>query len=288
MVGTIIETRIDVGRRRRSHPDPSDRAQRLLEEHPMADAGWYDDGSGRLRWWDGHQWTEHFHTPGVDPSKALATAQATPVSTAARLPDRAAGLLQNASAGRLADAAAAEILPEGTLWAARGQRLSGLSGGRYRLTNEILYFESGTLSLKGQQIATHEIVDVDVSQTMTQKARGLGDIVLTAHRITGAERVVLSDIADFRNGAEIINTVVRDAKRARAEYDVMSKTQRVQTEMHYSGNTPVIGGVAAAASAPAAQRTDLVTEIRKLAELHADGVLDDDEFAAAKRKLLDL
>jgi hypothetical protein len=288
MVGTIVKTRIDVGGRRRSHSDPSDWAQRPLEEYLMADANWYDDGSGRLRWWDGQQWTEHFHNPDANPNKALATAQATPASTAATLSDRAAGLLRNASAGRVADAAAAEILPEGTLWAARGQRLSGLSGGRYRLTNEILYFESGTLSLKGQQIATHEIVDVDVSQTMTQKARGLGDIVLTAHRITGAERVVLSDIADFRNGAEIINTVVRDAKRARAEYDVMSKTQRVQTEMHYSGNTPVIGGVTAAASAPAAQQPDFVAEIRKLADLHAGGVLDDDEFAAAKRKLLGL
>lgn len=25
----------------------------------MTPAGWYDDGSGRLRWWDGSQWTEH-------------------------------------------------------------------------------------------------------------------------------------------------------------------------------------------------------------------------------------
>lgn len=22
--------------------------------------GWYDDGSGRQRWWDGSQWTNHF------------------------------------------------------------------------------------------------------------------------------------------------------------------------------------------------------------------------------------
>lgn len=27
-----------------------------------APAGWYDDGSGRQRWWDGSQWTEHFFT----------------------------------------------------------------------------------------------------------------------------------------------------------------------------------------------------------------------------------
>lgn len=26
-------------------------------------AGWYDDGHGSLRWWDGQQWTEHTHPP---------------------------------------------------------------------------------------------------------------------------------------------------------------------------------------------------------------------------------
>lgn len=37
-------------------------------------AGWYDDGSGRQRWWDGQQWTEHF-APEVD-AQAQADAQA--------------------------------------------------------------------------------------------------------------------------------------------------------------------------------------------------------------------
>ncbi|WP_447947921.1 DUF2510 domain-containing protein [Microbacterium maritypicum] len=29
-------------------------------------AGWYDDGSGRQRWWDGQQWTEHFAPEAAD------------------------------------------------------------------------------------------------------------------------------------------------------------------------------------------------------------------------------
>lgn len=28
--------------------------------------GWYDDGHGAMRWWDGTQWTEHVATPDLD------------------------------------------------------------------------------------------------------------------------------------------------------------------------------------------------------------------------------
>jgi hypothetical protein len=31
--------------------------------------GWYDDGHGALRWWDGAQWTEHVHVPDAAPVK---------------------------------------------------------------------------------------------------------------------------------------------------------------------------------------------------------------------------
>lgn len=36
-------------------------------------AGWYDDGSGRQRWWDGTQWTEHLHDPALEVYGAVAT-----------------------------------------------------------------------------------------------------------------------------------------------------------------------------------------------------------------------
>ncbi|KQQ65681.1 DUF2510 domain-containing protein [Microbacterium sp. Leaf320] len=39
-------------------------------------AGWYDDGSGRQRWWDGTQWTEHF-APIAEPSTTEAEPSAT-------------------------------------------------------------------------------------------------------------------------------------------------------------------------------------------------------------------
>lgn len=31
-----------------------------------APAGWYDDGSGTMKWWDGAQWTEHVHPDSGD------------------------------------------------------------------------------------------------------------------------------------------------------------------------------------------------------------------------------
>jgi hypothetical protein len=35
-------------------------------------AGWYDDGSGRQRWWDGKQWTDQWQDPApVDSPSSL-------------------------------------------------------------------------------------------------------------------------------------------------------------------------------------------------------------------------
>lgn len=39
-------------------------------------AGWYPDGSGRRRWWDGVQWTEHFEPPPAPPAPPAAPAPA--------------------------------------------------------------------------------------------------------------------------------------------------------------------------------------------------------------------
>jgi hypothetical protein len=49
-----------------------------------AHAGWYDDGSGRIRWWDGQQWTDQFQQPAPQPGVGglVARAQADAVAGA--------------------------------------------------------------------------------------------------------------------------------------------------------------------------------------------------------------
>ena len=57
-------------------------------EHCLADptqtssaAGWYDDGSGLPRWWDGQRWTEHFRSPAPAQATAAAGAASSSVET---------------------------------------------------------------------------------------------------------------------------------------------------------------------------------------------------------------
>lgn len=44
-------------------------------------AGWYDDGSGRQRWWDGQQWTEQYAPDTETPSAEATPADDTAVTT---------------------------------------------------------------------------------------------------------------------------------------------------------------------------------------------------------------
>lgn len=221
-------------------------------------AGWHDDGSGRRRWWDGRRWTERFA-------------------------DQAAGNPDIQGIGTLVNNIVMQSDPGNdpdAIWAARGKPLTGLGIGKYKLTTEYLFFEKGTFSTKAQQIRTGEIHDVDASQSMTQKARGLGTITLWTVRTNGdREKVTLDDIVTFREGVDAIN---RQSHEARQRARKRENTQYV----NYSDSAMDPIGPRATAVAPA--DADLNTRIAQLAEFKAQGVLTDEEFTAAKRRLLDL
>lgn len=85
--------------------------------------GWYDDGRGALRWWDGAQWTEHVQTPDAEPAEtveATPAAEQPPTDPADASMDallapavQPAPTLESASEPYAAPAVPAETLPEG-------------------------------------------------------------------------------------------------------------------------------------------------------------------------------
>ncbi|WP_368077775.1 PH domain-containing protein [Rhodococcus aetherivorans] len=104
------------------------------------------------------------------------------------------------------------------LWAAKGQPITGIGGGRFRLTASTLFFERGTLTTNAQQVPTHQLFDIDMRQSLTQKARGVGDVLVHVHRPSGVEVAVLPDIPHPREAVTIINRVAHEARLAAPLY----------------------------------------------------------------------
>jgi hypothetical protein len=260
----------------------------------MADAspGWYDDGSGQQRWWDGTAWTAHIQGPAT----VLQTTGGEPTALQ-QLKDRARGAIRDYSqelSDRVAEAArnAPLRLPmqhdpshdTDAIWAATGRPLSGIGAGRYKLTQQYLLVEKGTFSTSAQQVLTHEIVDVDVAQSIVQKARGVGTIRVHVRRASGAiETLQLEDIPDFREGTAALNRV---AHEERERVILRDRTSRKQVD--YSGTPPIAAVQVAVASGAAATggTSTLNDELGRLVAYRDAEVLSEDEFAAAKRKLL--
>ena len=238
-------------------------------------AGWYDDGSGRQRWWDGSAWTDNFADEQQSEAEKVKPSQNATVAA------QSFGKKMSAKHDMSTDADA--------IWTAVGKPLTGIGAGRYKLTAEYLIFEVGTLSSRGQQIRTREIFDVDSSQTMSQKARGIGSITLWARRTSGDEKVTLADIPNFREGVNLINRV---SDEARHSHQLRERTSH--STVSYGGqgpsHIPVTSAPATAApqTASISPGADLNAELERLANFKAQGILTDEEFTAAKRKLLGL
>jgi Short C-terminal domain/Bacterial PH domain len=164
------------------------------------------------------------------------------------------------------------------LWQAQGQPLKGFGGGRYKLTLHYLFFEKGTLSTNAQQVPISAVMDVDVTQTMTQKARKVGSIRVHIQRPNGIEIVNLEDIPSFREGQQIINRVAHEAR--------LAVQQRTNT-MHYTSQAaPVPQAATQPAATAAAPLPDPMAQLRSLGELRDAGILTPDEFDAKKTEIL--
>ncbi|WP_425489860.1 SHOCT domain-containing protein [Nocardioides ungokensis] len=216
-----------------------------MSEATPPPAGWYPNMGGH-RYWDGTQWTDQFR-PGTEQQ------QATPDKD----PD--------------------------AIWQAVGKPVTGIGAGKYKLTAQYLFFEKGTLRTDSQQVPTSAVLDVDVRQSMTQKARGVGNVIVHIQRPTRVEIVTMEDIPNFREGQKAINETAHAARIA---------IQRNQNTMRYEGIHPMQQGAGTPSSSPAAQTgpapavPDPIEQLQKLGQLRDAGILTEDEFLAKKTDIL--
>lgn len=215
-----------------------------------APAGWYPQDDGRQRYWDGEAWTEHF-APGA-PTQGGAQPAFEP--------------------------------DEDAIWQVRGKPLSGMGAGRYKLTEHYLYFETGTLRTDSQQIPIAKVHDVDVKQSMAQKARAVANILVHVERPSGIETVTMADVPDFREGQRLINETAHGARRMLQQH---ANTMRYE----HSGGGPASvdpsqAQTASTSAEPSATSPDPIEQLERLGKLRDAGVVTDEEFQAKKAEIL--
>ena len=217
-----------------------------------AGPGWYPvEGDDRLRYWDGNQWTDRFQEKSAGSVAGAAARQAMSQFTGGR------------------------AFPQDAIWSAVGRPVTGIGAGRYWLTPHHLFFEKGALRTDSQQVPISGVVDVDVRQTMTQKARGVYNVMVHINRGDRTEVVTMDDVPNGREAQRIINETAHAARLA---------IQRNQNTMRYEGVAPQFAGAPPAQAAPAAP--DPMEQLRKLGELRDAGILTEEEFAAKKADIL--
>lgn len=158
----------------------------------------------------------------------------------------------------------------------------------YKITDDAVHFASGILSSREETVPLWAVRDVDFSQTLAQKARGVADLRLQmdpAAGVYGQREIVLKSIHDGKAVRELIlrqANIVRDYwNRRRHEMDV--ERQRAGASQLYAPGPPQ---AQQPAPQPSSGGEDLMAQLAKLGEMKQAGLLTDEEFTAAKARLL--
>lgn len=193
-----------------------------------------------------------------------------------------------------------------TLWFGESKNPTGISKAFYRVTNDRVWIDSGVLGVKSEHVPLWAVKDIDVRQSMLQRGKDVGDVVLWLEDPTLAADPTgmmsysgqsAAQVGAQTSGEVLLDNVegpyaLRDLLMPLVSEARQKKMMERQSQFVHHMNPP---GYAAAppppAPAPAAApagggASDLASQLRELAQLRDDGILSDEEFQAQKTRLL--
>lgn len=136
------------------------------------------------------------------------------------------------------------------------------------LTTSRIVVRQGILSKSGIEIPLDRVMNISYHQTLFERILKTGNLVIESAGEDG--RQLLTDVA---RPEQVQNLIYKTA-----EHDEQNSFRGSNTPPDGLGNrTHNAGG----------RRLTIPEQIEKLAELHREGTLSDDEFRVAKRNLLD-
>jgi membrane protein YdbS with pleckstrin-like domain len=140
---------------------------------------------------------------------------------------------------------------------------------QFVLTSARIIIRQGILSKQGLEIPLDRVMNISYHQTVWERLLKVGDLVIESAGESG--RQVFTDVSQ---PALVQNLIYKTAER---------------DEQHSFGNSiDGLGGNVGPNRAPTAGKSLSIPEqIEKLAELHRNGVLSDEEFRHSKQQLLE-
>ena len=187
-----------------------------------------------------------------------------------------------------------------TLWFGESKNPTGISKAFYRVTNDRVWIDSGVLGVKSEHVPLWAVKDIDVRQSMLQRGKDVGDVVLwledptlaadptgmmsysgqTAAGAHTSGEVLLDNIEGPYALRDLLLPLVSEARQ--------KKMMERQSQFVHHMNPP--GYAAAPPPPPAASAgggtSDLAGQLRELAQLRDDGILSEEEFQTQKARLL--
>ena len=287
-------------------------------------AGWYDDGQGQVRWWDGSARTERVQGPKSSQGLKSSVLKWIGASIKKAVDDRAAAERQQYAEGMARQTAAGQLLTKGEFG---GRCIEVYEGGYVRIMshsessseartrrntfshiNQVPYERLISVSFVEDQENPTTHAPSTTSATAIQAVSGLigGGIkssplgVVAAVVGAGASHAIkakprkstltittdmnIHALTSDRDQASVGRALERAALTA---LGLPLPQERIQIEARVSPEShPDIPGSPIPGS-PTQQQTSSVTDrLRELATLHREGLINETEFAMAKARLL--
>lgn len=159
-----------------------------------------------------------------------------------------------------------------------------LRSSSYRLTEDAIHFASGIVSSHEETLPLWAVRDVDLVQSMAQRARNIGDLALKIDPSAGVYGQNLLVLRAIKDPKMVRDLVLKTANQIRAYWNQRGHDRDIERQRAAAASFYTQAPTAAPVAAPTGDA--FMEKLSQLAAMRQNGLLDDHEFAAAKAKLL--